>query len=199
MPRPAAKPLSPAAKPLTFAQMRERISRPRRTVPLVLDAEAAAETETLATLLERAVLHDQATGAGTARAIAELLQAAEQRAQASRVDLVLQAVPHTAYRDLRREHPPTREQLERAAKANQGEPAFDPDTFAPALVHAQLLSPRPDSAQEFDAWWSELSDGQLAAAWSAALAVQLQYAEPVPSVLAADVIANSPGSTPGTH
>lgn len=181
---------------VTFAQMRERIRRPRRTVPLVLDAEAAAEISALAEILDRALIHDRATGETTALDVAQRLQDAEQRAHDSRVTLTLQAVPHGVYQALRREHPPTHEQLDRAEQARAERPAFDPDAFAPALVHAQLIDPAPADRTEFDAWWAELSDGQLALVWTTALAVQLHLTEPgTPSTVAADVIATARPAT----
>jgi hypothetical protein len=180
----------PTPTTLTFGEMRHRIRRPRRIVPLVLDAEADAEVAQLTALLERAMVLDRATGEHTAREVAQLLQTAEYVADSSRVELVLQAVPHTLYRKLREQNPPTREQLDRAARLGAAEPVFDADAMAAALVRAQLLSPAPESDEAFDGFWSELSDGNLQALWTTAIAVQFQHSEPpAPNAAAAELTA----------
>ncbi|MFI2612048.1 hypothetical protein [Kitasatospora sp. NPDC018619] len=167
---------TPAPARLTFTQIRERISRPRRIVALTLDAEAAAQVEALDELCDRL----RASGAEDdqlAQATAALRQA-EQDAEASRAELVLEAVSHRAYQELRSQHPATREQIDEAKRLGAPEPAFDADEFAPALVHAQLVQPRPDNRAEFDQFWGELSDGQLSRLWNGALGVQLQITDP---------------------
>ena len=180
-----------AAKPaLTFADVRAKIQRPRRVAELVMDAAAAAEIDALEQLLERAQRHDEANGTETARDVAKRLQEAEAQAEASRVRFTLEATTHRAYQALRAEHPPTKEQIEAAAKrGGSEEPAFDPDSFAPALVEAQLIEPKPDTSEEFAEFWDALSDGQLALLWNAALQVQFQTGElGPPSQAAADVL-----------
>lgn len=187
--RTPARPRPRSSQPLTFADVRARIQRPRRIVEMVMDAAAAAEIFALEDLLERARRVDEASGAPpTAPDVAKRLQEAEQQAADSRVRFVLDAVPHRTYQALRREHPPTKEQIEQAAQ-HDDIPAFDPDTFAPALVYAQLTEPRPDSREEFDEFWAALSDGQVAQVWSAALGIQFQAAEVgTPSQAAAEVL-----------
>lgn len=183
--RRAAKP------PLTFAQMREKIQRPRRVVELVMDSAAAAEIGALEELLDRAQRHDEANGTETARDVAKRLQELEAQADASRVQFTLEAITHRAYQQLRAEHPPTKEQIEKAAGRGGGdeEPAFDPDGFAPALVAAQLAEPRPETPEEFAAFWDELSDGQLGQLWGAAIQIQFQTGElGPPSQAAADIL-----------
>ena len=180
-----------AAKPaLTFAQMREKIQRPRRHVDIVMNAEAAAEIGALEELLERAQRHDEANGTETARDVAKRLQEMEAQAEDSRVRFVLEAIPHRAYQALRAEHPPTKEQVEAAAKrGGEEEPAFDPDSFAPALVEAQLIEPKPADSEEFAAFWDALSDGQLGQLWGTAIQIQFQTGElGPPSQAAADIL-----------
>lgn len=180
-----------AAKPaLTFADVRAKIQRPRRHVDMVMDAEASAEIGALEQLLERAQRHDEANGSETARDVAKRLQDAEAQAEQSRVRFVLEAVTHRAYQKLRADHPPTKEQVEAAAgRGGDEEPAFDPDTFAPALVEAQLVEPAPADSEEFAAFWDALSDGQLALLWNATLQVQFQTGElGPPSQAAAEVL-----------
>ncbi|NUS17085.1 MAG: hypothetical protein HOY69_37780 [Streptomyces sp.] len=156
---------------LTFAQIRERISRPRRIVALTLDAGAAAQVDALEELCARLRTADAdpeqlaaATGA---------LREAEHAAEASRAEVVLESVSHRTYQELRAQHPATREQIDEAKRLGAPEPAFDADTFSASLVFAQLIEPRPETREEFDRFWAELSDGQLRRLWDGALAVQL--------------------------
>jgi hypothetical protein len=180
-----------AAKPaLTFADIRAKIQRPRHIVELVMNAEAASEIDALEQLLERATRHDEANGTESARDVAKRLQELEAQAEESRVRFTLEAITHRAYQALRAEHPPTKEQIEAAAaRGGTEEPAFDADAFAPALVEAQLIEPRPETPDEFAAFWNDLSDGQLAQLWSAAIQIQFQTGElGPPSQAAADVL-----------
>ncbi|WP_405673278.1 hypothetical protein [Streptomyces sp. NBC_01530] len=180
-----------AAKPtLTFADIRAKIQRPRHIVDMVLDAESAAELDALEQLLERAQRHDDANGTETARDVAKQLQERESQAEESRVRFVLEAITHRAYQQLRADHPPTKEQIEAAAaRGGNDEPAFDADAFAPALVEAQLIEPKPATAEEFAGFWDDLSDGQLSQLWGAAIAIQFQTGElGPPSQAAADIL-----------
>lgn len=180
-----------AAKPtLTFADVRSRIQRPRRVVELIMDAQAAAEIGALEELLERAQRHDEANGTETAREVAKRLQELEAQAEESRVRFTLQAITHRAYQQLRAEHPPTKEQIEEAARrGGNDEPVFDPDSFAQALVEAQLIEPKPQNSEEFAEFWDALSDGQLGQLWGAALQIQFQTGElGPPSQAAADIL-----------
>lgn len=164
-----------AAVPLTFAQVKERIKRPQRPVPLVLDAEAAAEIELLETLLERTREQDAVSGeAPLAPDVARRLQLAEEAAHGSVVEFRLQALSHTAYRALQVEHPPTAEQI---AAAGAERRVFDPDSLAPVLVRRQLLSPPAPAAEEWQEFWDDLSDGQLNQLWTTAIQLQLLTVE----------------------
>lgn len=156
---------------LTFAQIRERISRPRRIVALTLDAEAAAKVDALEELCDR--LRTAGADPEQVAAATGALREAEQTAEASRVEVVLESVSHRTYQELRAQHPATREQIEEAKRRGVPEPFFDADTFSASLVFAQLVEPRPDSREEFDQFWAELSDGQMGRLWDGALAVQL--------------------------
>jgi hypothetical protein len=162
--------IAPPAR-LTFAEIRERISRPRRIVALTLDAGAAAQVDALEELCDRL----RAAGADPEQlaTATSALRDAEYTAEASRAEVVLESVSHRTYQELRAQHPASREQIEDAKRLGVPEPAFDADHFAPALVHAQLIEPRPETREEFDAFWRELSDGQLRRLWDGALAVQL--------------------------
>lgn len=181
-PRPPAK--------VTFADVKDRIRRPRQIIELVLDGEAAAQIEQLGVLLERLQARDEALGGEPqAPAVARELQRAEVRADASRVAFTLEAIPHTAYQALIAEHPASEEQTARMQAAGGEVWPFDPDTFAPALVMAQLIDPAPGSAEDFEEFWAALSDGQLRQLWLTALGVQIQATRLGPrNPLAAEVL-----------
>lgn len=166
--------------PLTFAQVKQRISRPRRIVPLVLNGEVAAQLEHLETLLQGLVGVDDES----AKSVAAELRAAERAAERSRVNFVLEAVSHTTYKELQEAHPATKERLDEVEQVTGERWAVDPDVFAPILVQAQLIEPRPTSDEEFAEFWESLSDGQLRQLWMAALAVQMQVTSLTRSTLA---------------
>jgi hypothetical protein len=148
--------------------MKAKMRRPRRIVELILDTEAAATVGTLEALLDRTP--DGPTG----KEITKQLQAAHKAADTSRVPVILEAVSHTGYKALQAAHPSTPERLAEVREATGEDWAVDPDEFAPVLVHAQLISPRTDSEEEFRAFWADLSDGQVRALFTAALAAQTQ-------------------------
>jgi hypothetical protein len=160
----------PAPAPLTFAEMKAKLRRPRRIVELVLDAESAAQIDALTALLDRIPPDDEAT----VKSVAAELRKAESVAEVSRVHLTLEALSHRAYAELQDAHKATPERLAEVEAATGERWAFDPDAFAPHLVHAQLVSPRPADDEEFTAFWDSLSDGQMRRLWTAALGVQLQ-------------------------
>ena len=181
----------PRAKgPLTFADLQAKIRRPRRIAELVLDADAAAQIDALAEMLERAQIRDEAVGGDpVAPGLAKQLVEAEERADASRVQLVFEAIPHTEYKALQALYPASAEQTAQM-KADGGEVwPFDPDAFAPALVKAQMVDPAPGTDEEFAAFWAALSDGQLRHLWMTALGVQMQITTLAPrSEAAADLV-----------
>lgn len=171
----AKKTTRPPKPTLTFADVAAQIRRPRAITELVLDGQAAAEIDQLADLLERLRARDEILGGEPqAPAVAKELQAAEDRADASRVPFTLEAIPHTRYRELIAEHPASKEQLERQAAEGGEQWPFDPDAFAPALVQAQLVEPAPGDEDEFEVFWGGLSDGQMRQLWLTALGVQMQ-------------------------
>ncbi|MEU9400539.1 hypothetical protein [Streptomyces sp. NPDC048242] len=188
-------PATPAGG-LRLADVTARIQRPRERVPLYLDAETASQIADAEATLERAREYDELHNEpDTAPAIARHLRELEDKAEASKVVFVLQAVAHREYQRLRAECPPTEAQIEQAARMAEargeqaGEPAFDPDAFAPMLVRHQLLEPVVSSDEEFADFWAQLNDGQLNQLWSTALTVQLGVTDPGPkSELASEVL-----------
>lgn len=183
---------------LTFAQVKARIQRPQRTAEVVLDAAAAAEIDALETVLDRLRSRDGAAADDPmVRDVAEQLQEAERRADASRVPFTLEAISHLDYRALLEAHPPGARQAQDEKNGAERWP-FDPDTFAPALVQAQLISPKPAGDEEFDAFWADLSDGQIRHLWETAFTVQMQITAVGPrSLLAAEVLGSPPAASKG--
>ncbi|MET9142451.1 hypothetical protein [Streptomyces sp. NPDC004042] len=187
---------APAAGALSLADVTARIQRPRERVPLYLDAETASQIADTEEALKRAREYDELHNEpDTAPAIARHLRELEERAEASKAVFVLQAVTHRAYQRLRAKCPPTEAQIEQAAKLAEargeqaGEPAFDPDAFAPLLVRHQMLEPVVSSDEEFESFWEQLNDGQLNQLWSTALTVQLGVTDPGPkSELASETL-----------
>jgi hypothetical protein len=192
----AAAATAAAAEPLLLSGVLERFQRPRVTAVLYLDAEAAGQINAAEQALERAIEYDKTTNEpDTAPELARHLRALEDAAEASKVEFVLQALPHRAYQALRAKYPPTAAQIEAAAKTagEDREPAFDPDAFSPALVRAQLLAPRVDDDDVFDAFWDQLNDGQLNELWTSALTAQLGVTDPGPKSESASEILRSFG------
>ncbi|MEV4437482.1 hypothetical protein AB0K09_00445 [Streptomyces sp. NPDC049577] len=195
IPETFAGPGAPTEGALSLADVRKRIQRPRQHVDMVMDAEAADEIDVLAKLLEKAKqLDEQTNEPDRAPALARRLRALEEQAEASTVTFVLQAISHRHYARLQTEHPPTEAQIAEAhERGGDGVPAFDPDSFAPALVRAQMLSPTVGSEQEFAAFWDDLSDGQMRELWMTALSVQVGVTELGPKSESASEILRSFG------
>lgn len=186
-----------AGQPVMLSQVAARIKRPQVIVPLYLDPEAASQIQDAEEALRRAIEYDETTNeADTAPALARHVRDLEDEAEASRQDFVLRALPHRTYQKLKAEHPPTEKQIEAAAARDDGSvAAFDPDSLAPALVAAQLLSPAIDDDPEtFEAFWEDLSDGQMNELWSAAVAIQMGVTDPGPKSEIASRVLQSSGT-----
>lgn len=185
---------TPAAAPVSLSSVTSRMQRPIDRVPLYLDAETASRIADAEAALEKAREYDETTNEpDTAPAIAQHLRDLEDLAEASKVVFVLQAITSRAYQGLRALYPPSDAQKEAALKrgGDGGEPAFDPDAFAPALVRGQLISPAVDSDEAFEEFWEELNDGQMQQLWGAAMTVQFGVTDPGPkSELASQVLAS---------
>lgn len=179
-----------AGQPLLLSNVASRIQRPRLSVPMYLDAEAASQIQDAEAALQRAIEYDKGTNEpDTAPVFAQHVRDLEDAAEASKVDFVLQALSHRAYEKLRAQFPPTAKQIEAAAKREDGREAeFDPAVFAPALVRAQLLAPKVDSDEVFDGFWDELNDGQMNELWTSAISIQLGVTDPGPKSASASSV-----------
>ncbi|WNI16613.1 hypothetical protein [Actinacidiphila sp. ITFR-21] len=184
-----------AGEPLLLSAVAARIQRPQIAVPLYLDAEAASQIQDAEDALARAIEYDKTANApDTAPALARHVRDLEDAAEASKAVFVLRALPHRAYQKLRAQYPPTADQIAKAAEREDGrEAVFDPDTFSPALVAAQLVSPVIDSAEIFEEFWEELNDGQMNELWTAAVSIQMGVTDPGPKSESASRLLESSG------
>lgn len=156
----------------SVADLRAMFGRPRRTVPLYLDADAVAEAEGLEQVWQKAIELDAASNEpDRAPALAKKALAARERAEASRVEFELQAVSHRRWAEIIAANPPTEAQL--ADAPVNAKPDFNVETVPGELVRAQLVSPDPGSAAEWAAFWDELSDGQVRQLWGNAQIIQM--------------------------
>lgn len=84
--------------------------------------------------------------------------------------MTFRSIGRRAYDELVDEHPPSKKQIEEAKEQNQEKPAFNIETFAPALIAASCIEPQmsEDEARElFDEWGA----AEIAEPWLAALEV----------------------------
>ncbi|MFJ9612658.1 hypothetical protein [Streptomyces noursei] len=168
------------AAPRTLAQVRKAVRRPTQSVELLLDGELAERVERLERELERARRTDELSNApDRAPALQAEIDELYEQAEAARQTFTFQALPHRVYQRLRTEHPPTPEQLAQVREKDGDEPAFDPDTFAPALVAAMCTDPA-GTADEWAELWDTLSDGHVTTLFTTALAAQFQVPDLAP-------------------
>lgn len=89
------------------------------------------------------------------------VEAAEEAAAEAEVTVALRGLARSEYRRLEEAHPPADVDVEKAKKDGLGVPAYNPDTFLPALVAACMTDPEltlEEAEQLFDSW----SAGDLA-------------------------------------
>jgi hypothetical protein len=145
--------------------LRARATRPRRTVPVLLDGEVREQIEAVEDALDRledAPVKDRRLGGKSQeKALREDLARLRAGAEESTLYVVLEGMQRTAYRALIAAHPA------------EGK-AFDPETFTPALVKACIVGyrERPDAdapvltdwpSADYVAWLVDehVSPGQL--------------------------------------
>lgn len=110
------------------------------------------------------------------RELDELIQRASEEA----VVFTVTALPGLAFDEIKRNHPPTKEQLERYREQAKTSPwvempEFDPATMGPELLVACLTEPKiPES--ELLELWAALSKGEQNQLWNLALGVQVEGA-----------------------
>ena len=110
------------------------------------------------------------------RELDELIQRASEEA----VVFTVKALPGAEFDDIKREHGPNAEQLERYREQVKGSPwvdmpEFDPASMGPDLLVACLTEPEMTEA-EIRELWSALSKGEQNQLWNLALGVQVEGA-----------------------
>jgi hypothetical protein len=172
MPAPA-----PLKKPPTFDRLKKKQPLERKvTIALVQESLDAYDAATNA--LERArLLGEEDRIPDLETEVAE----AKARLVEDSIELKFRSIGRKNYDALLEAHPPTPEQIKEFQEANadkegnpgKGQPPYNVDTFAPALVAASLAEPElsEEQVQElFDEW----NATELAELWVAALEVNTQ-------------------------
>ncbi|MFO7164906.1 MAG: hypothetical protein DIU75_016375 [Mycolicibacterium hassiacum] len=156
--------------------------RPTTTYRIVVDPDGlpAAQQAFAAAVRERDRVKATAVGRGRAAALRRAEQAvaeAQARLDACYADIVLQALRPADLEALVAAHPPTAEQMEAARKQSRERgtdpewPAWNDDTFRPALIAACAVDPQR-SAEEWAEFMAEcLSEGEQTGLWRACLEV----------------------------
>lgn len=153
------------------------------SLPLVLDGELLGKIEQTRQTLRAAQAAEKVSPGGLdspaprlERELNELIAQAAEEA----VMFVVVALPGVRFDEIKREHPPTAEQLERYRELAKtvpwaDMPEFDPASMGPDLLVACLVEPKmkEDEIREF---WDELSKGEQNQLWNLALGVQVEGA-----------------------
>lgn len=152
--------------------------KPEITLRICLDDDLVQEVEDLEAELELAKFNKADTAEIESR-----LEDATARRDAETEVLTLRSIGRIAFRDLKREHPPTDEQVAEWQKAHAtpdptdpkvmipatSVPEFDTDTFPPALIAACLVPPwTPEEVEDLTEDWNDSEFMQL---WASAMAV----------------------------
>lgn len=152
MPRPE-KPVDPSTgKPITFDHLRSKKKPARRHVDIVLDADKFAAFSELDGRLDLADARVEATPATSSEYTGLKAEAESLRKQAEKligklrddgdvVRFTFRSIGSHAYDELVNTHQPTEQQIADARKRGHDRPAWNYDTFVPALVAASLESP----------------------------------------------------------
>lgn len=167
-----------SAKKSVVKQLLAKRKPSRQTVRLLLDGTLADQIEAARHQLKVAKAADQVDPRGLASRAAPLeVRLAELRLEAEEAStaFTFEALGRVRFQELKREYPPTEEQWERyreRVKAAWWAPApeFEELTFAPALIATCCVDPAM-TIEDAQALWDELSDGEAAALYAAALAV----------------------------
>lgn len=162
-----------------------QFSRKPRTASqaLVLDGELLGQIDQLRATLRSAQVAERISPAGLdsmvpklERQIDELIQQAGDEA----VVFTVKAIPGVEFDAIKREHPPTEEQMttyRELAKSTPWAvmPEMDPSSMGADLLAACLVEPDMSEA-DIRSMWNELSKGEQNQLWNLALGVQVDGA-----------------------
>lgn len=156
------------SRPATFDHLKKKKPLEKR-VPIYLDDET----------VERMQLAEQMHSTMPNEETQAELDAASAALKESTVTMVFRSIGRKAYEKLVSEHPPTDEQIAEAEKDNEPKPAYNIDTFAPALVLKSCVEPKMtedevlvifEGDDETPAW----NTTEILEIWLAALEVNTQ-------------------------
>lgn len=141
-----------------------------RKVTIALDPEVADEYDAAKDRMETAQrmvdVHKERGGPPYAEACDELksattaFDAAKAELEESSQTFTFKSIGRRAYEELMLDHAPTKDQIAEAKKtAGGGEPAFNTDTFPPALIFASCIDPMLTEEDVKEIWegdsWSQ--------------------------------------------
>ena len=155
----------------------------RRTASkrIVTDGRVLGEIDQLAETLKLAKLSDAIDPKGLTSKVPvlerQILELAEQAAAESTLFTVA-ALPAAEFDEIKRQHPPTGEMLERYQIQSKTVPwvempEMDPATMGPDLLVACLVEPDWDEPRIRE-YWAQLSKGQQTQLWNLAVGVQVE-------------------------
>ena len=162
----------------TVQELLARRKPARQTVRLLLDGTLSSQVDEVRRQLKLAKAADIADPQGLASRAAPLevkLNELQIEAEEASTAFTFQALGRARFEEVKRLHPPTEDQWERYRERVKAAwwvtaPEFHELTFAPALIAACCVEPAM-TIEDAQALWDELSDGEAAALYTAALAV----------------------------
>lgn len=142
------------------------------------EIDQVRETLRVAKLTE--ISNSQGLASEVPRLERQLVELAEQAANEA-VTFTVQALPGETFDEIKRQHPPTEEQLDRYRTQAKvvpwaDMPEMNPATMGPELLVACLIEP-DWTPEEVRGYWAELSKGQQNQLWNLALDVQTDGAD----------------------
>ncbi|HXH57723.1 hypothetical protein [Iamia sp.] len=145
---------------LTVEEIRQRYTRPRKTVSVYLDGSALDEIERLEADLPAVAAADEDTNeANRAPEMARRVEELYERSAASKATFTFEGLAGTAWSDLIRQHPPSEDQRKAGLDHNV-------DTFPQAAIAASAVAPTL-TGDDVDWLWSTLTEGQRSLLWVA--------------------------------
>jgi predicted transcriptional regulator len=182
------------------------MARTRRTASkrLVQDGALLSEIEETRHLLQLARRAEARNPQGLASEVPRLerqLSELAERAATEAALFVVEAIPADTFDDIKRQHPPTSQDLERwreQAKANPFAPMpeWNYRTMGPDLLEACLVEPGWSRA-EIAEWWREASEGERNQIFNLAVNVQTEGSD-LPFFDAATASTNGGGEPSNT-
>lgn len=166
-------------RPAVFDRLTSTKKPVTRKVPICLDSELADEFNELSMRLF--VLREDVKSSTSPAARRDLEDAEAEmeelrpKMEEATVTFTFRSLGRTAFEELLDEHPPTKQQNEKARRKGEDPMQFNPDTFPQALVAACIVEPdlSYDEVKQLfdDANWNT---AELTALWEAAFTVNQQ-------------------------